>query len=69
MEDKRPRYEIVCPKCGKVQYACKSILQEGFGMDEFGAGTCIECGLFMSLKFDRETETMTASEMQRAAGI
>lgn len=37
MEDKRKRYQIICPYCGKVQYACKSILQEmGLQMQDTG---------------------------------
>ena len=35
MEDKRKRYEIICPHCGKVQYACKSIFHE-WGVEDGG---------------------------------
>ena len=28
MKDSRKRYKIICPYCGKEQYACKSIAHE-----------------------------------------
>ena len=40
MKDVRKRYEIICPYCGMVQYACKSIAQEE-GLANLGHGVCL----------------------------
>lgn len=60
-EDDRKRYEITCPHCGNVQYACKSILHE-LGISKGGYGSCWECGKRMRLVFDYESDTMTAQK-------
>lgn len=57
--DKRKRYQIICPYCGKVQYACKSMLHE-MGYNEAGYGTCIGCKGFMKLVYNPKSDTMTA---------
>ena len=59
MEDKRKRYRITCPYCGKVQYACKSLFHE-MGIEDAGHGTCLDCGGFMKLIYDRSADEMTA---------
>ena len=62
-EDKRKRYQINCPYCGKVQYACKSMLHE-MGYYEAGHGTCMKCKGFMKLIYSPESDTMTAKEWE-----
>ena len=59
MKDTRQRYEITCPYCGKVQYACKSIFHE-LGVDDGGNGTCLECKGTMRLIFNEKEQTMKA---------
>lgn len=59
MEDKRKRYQIICPYCGKVQYVCKSILQE-MGVADAGHGDCLECGGFMKLIYNQPADIMAA---------
>ncbi len=62
-ENKRKRYQIICPYCGKVQYACKSMLHE-MGYNEAGHGTCMECKGFMKLIYNPKSDTMTAKEWE-----
>lgn len=57
--DFNKRYEIICPHCGKVQYACLSILHT-WGVTDGGRGTCTECKKSMKLVFDFSAEIMTA---------
>lgn len=61
MRDTRKRYEIICPYCGRVQYACKSIAQEE-GIANLGHGECVECKGFMHIKFDEGTQSMRAEK-------
>lgn len=58
-DNKRKRYEIICPYCGKVQYACKSIAHE-MGLSDLGSGTCLGCKGLMKLIYEPETDTMKA---------
>lgn len=62
-EDKRKRYQINCPYCGKAQYACKSMLHE-MRYYEAGRGTCMNCKGFMKLICNPESDTMTAEEWE-----
>lgn len=62
-EDKRKRYEIICPYCGKVQYACKSIFHE-MGIYDAGYGGCLDCKEPMKLIYNTESDTMTAKEWE-----
>ncbi len=63
MDDDAKRYEIRCPYCGSVQYACKSVLQEsGINM---GHGTCIDCRQLMKLDFDYEKDAMAAGKFKQ----
>ena len=59
MKDNRKRYEITCPRCGKIQYACKSIFHE-MGMYDTGHGRCLGCREHMRLQYDPKTDTMEA---------
>lgn len=59
MGDNRKRYEITCPHCGKIQYACKSIFHE-MGAYDAGRGRCLGCGEPMRLQYDPKTDTMEA---------
>ena len=61
MEDTRKRYEITCPYCGKLQYACKSIFHE-MGIEDGGRGTCLECKKVMRLIFCNEKQEMRAEK-------
>ena len=63
MDDERKRYEITCPYCGKVQYACKSILHE-MGIEDGGRGKCLSCGGAMCLIFNEELQEMKADRWQ-----
>ena len=40
--DMRKRYEITCPYCGRVQYACRSTFHE-WGVADGGHGICLGC--------------------------
>lgn len=62
-EEDEERYEITCPHCGNVQYACKSILHE-LGISKGGYGSCLKCNKPMKLVFDYESETMTAQKWE-----
>ena len=57
--DVNKRYEITCPYCGKVQYACLSILHT-WGVADGGQGACSKCKKAMTLVFNYEAEIMTA---------
>ncbi len=61
MKDDRKRYPMTCPVCGKVQYVCKSILQEDFGLDDHGMGSCLGCNTLLKLQFDKKNARMNAS--------
>lgn len=65
MKDNRKRYKIICPYCGKVQYACKSIAHE-MGMSDIGHGTCLSCKGFMRLIFNEETQEMKAKQWEKS---
>ncbi|OHW62183.1 hypothetical protein EUAN_12520 [Andreesenia angusta] len=58
-KDNRKRYEIECPECGKILWACKSLFQE-MGMLDAGHGSCMECGTFLNLTLDKENDRMIA---------
>lgn len=62
-KDKRKRFEIVCPYCGKVQYACKSLAHE-WGITDAGHGNCLECGRFMKLIYNQGNDSMTAEKWE-----
>lgn len=62
-KDKRKRYDIICPYCGKVQYACKSLAHE-WGIADAGHGNCLKCGGFMKLLYNQENDSMTAEEWE-----
>lgn len=53
-------YKIICPYCGEVQYAQKSIVQE-WGLN-IGHGTCLYCYGFMKLNYDDKNDIMIAEE-------
>jgi len=61
--DLKKRYEIICPYCGKTQYACISILHT-WGIADGGHGTCLDCKRSMRLIFDYKAETMTAEKWE-----
>ncbi len=63
VKDNRKRYKIICPYCGKVQYACKSIMHE-LGIEDAGHGGCLECKGFMKLLYNAESDTMTAEKWE-----
>lgn len=63
VEDNRKRYKIICPYCGKVQYACKSIMHE-WGIEDAGHGGCLDCKGFMKLLYNAESDTMTAEKWE-----
>lgn len=67
MRDTRKRYEIICPYCGKVQYACKSIAQEE-GIADWGSGTCLGCKGSMHLIFNEDAQSMRAEKWEDASG-
>ncbi len=60
-EDNRKRYKCVCPICGEVFWACKSIFQESYAMHEFGAASCIKCKTFLRLTYHPESNTMSTA--------
>lgn len=53
------RYEITCPKCGKILYAERSIFHL-LGMTDLGSGSCTDCHTLMRIKYDHDAQTMTA---------
>lgn len=59
-EDNQKRYKVVCPHCGRIQYACKSILHT-WGLNDYGYGTCLKCGNPMRLIYSPETDKMQAA--------
>ncbi|MDE6365168.1 MAG: hypothetical protein K2L86_13060 [Lachnospiraceae bacterium] len=61
--DRGKTYKIVCPHCGKEQYACKSMFQE-IGIDA-GIGTCLHCQERMILIYNQENDTMAAGKWER----
>lgn len=66
MEDKkkdtRKRYKTICPWCGEVQYACKSIGQS-IGLALFGFGICLECNKSMNLIYDESNDIMRTEKI------
>ena len=62
-EDSRKRYKIICPYCGKVQYACKSIFHE-MGIYDAGHGGCLDCKKPMRLVYNPETDKMQADKWE-----
>ena len=64
MLDKKSRYEITCPHCGKIQYACKSIFHE-WGIAEGGHGVCLECKGDMMLIFNEKEQSMKAEKLNQ----
>ena len=65
MEGTRKRYEITCPYCGKVQYACKPIFH-GLGVADAGHGTCLGCKGAMRLVFSERLQAMKAERWEEA---
>lgn len=63
MEDTRKRYEITCPHCGKVQYACKSLFHE-LGVADGGYGRCLNCEEAMRLIFNEEIQAMRTEKWE-----
>ena len=64
LEDKRKRYGITCPHCGKALYACKSVLHE-LGVADGGRGNCPGCGGIIRLIFNEETQSMRAEKWEK----
>ena len=62
-KDNRKRYKVICPYCGKVQYACKSIMHD-LGIEDAGHANCIECKGFMRLIFVKKADKMTAEKWE-----
>lgn len=62
-KDKQKRYEIICPYCGKAQYACKSLAHD-WGIADAGHGNCLKCGGFMKLLYNQKNDSMTAEEWE-----
>lgn len=62
-EDDRKRYEITCPHCGEIQYACKSIGQS-IGLALFGFGICLKCNKSMNLIYDKSNDTMRTEKIE-----
>lgn len=60
---KNERIMIICPYCGKVQCACKSIAHE-MGLSDCGHGTCLKCKGFMRLKFNEDSQEMIAEKWE-----
>lgn len=67
MKDTGKRYEIICPYCSMVQYACKSIAQEE-GLANIGHGVCLECKGFMHIMFDEGAQSMKAEKWEAVQG-
>ena len=61
--DMSKRYEIICPYCGKVQYACKSIFHE-WGVADGGHGCCLGCRKAMRLVFSERLQAMKAERWE-----
>ena len=59
------RYKIICPYCGRVQYAAKSVFHE-LGVSRAGHGVCLKCTGEMRLVFHGETDSMAAEEWKSA---
>ena len=60
-EHNQKRYKITCPHCGKIQYACKSILHI-WGMYDLGHGICLGCNKLVRLIYNPETDEMRAEK-------
>ncbi|MCX4351740.1 MAG: hypothetical protein OSJ60_08885 [Lachnospiraceae bacterium] len=60
---KEKRYKIICPYCGRTQYACKSIFHE-MGVADGGHGTCLECKEHMRLIFNEKEQLMKAEKWE-----
>ncbi len=58
VEEKRERYTCLCPVCGYEFYACKSIAQEAFGIEDAGHGSCPKCKTFHNLQLDEANKKM-----------
>ena len=61
--DTPKRYKVKCTGCGIDLWATKSVLQESFGLDDAGRGTCPLCDTFFKLIFDSEEGTMRAEDI------
>ena len=57
-------YKIICPGCGKVQYACKS-LGHKLGILDAGYGECLECALSLKIVYDPDKDDMTAYDFNK----
>lgn len=57
--DKRKRYHIKCPKCGRELYVCRSIAQE-MGMSSLGHGSCLNCHTFLHIEYKAGDDVMIA---------
>lgn len=57
--DKRKRYPIKCPKCGRELYVCRSIAQE-MGMSSLGHGSCLNCHTFLHIEYKAGDDVMIA---------
>lgn len=55
-------YPADCCNCGKEFHAAASIFQLGFGMLDFGAGSCPHCGKEQQLIFVPDEKRMIAKE-------
>lgn len=61
--DMRKRYEITCPYCGRVQYACRSTFHE-WGVADGGHGICLGCRKAMRLVFSERSQAMKAERWE-----
>ncbi len=61
--DMSKRYKIICPYCGKVQYACKSVFHE-LGVEAGGYGRCLGCRKAMRLVFSERLQAMKAERWE-----
>ena len=64
MNDDRPRYKGICPKCGAVLWICPSIAMK-MGWDDEGHGICHQCGSFLHLKFEPDRKVFSVQPWSR----
>lgn len=62
--DTRKKYHCKCPICGHEYWACKSLFQEAFGMQDMGCGSCPKCRTFHNLTVDEENELMIVTSWE-----
>lgn len=57
-------YPFTCPACEHEQMARPSLFMET-GMMNSGAGSCLECGLFLHLEIAPENDRMIAEDWDK----